>query len=397
MGPDRYNIWLLGVAFLVLDQGPVRQLRLAAIHIEVQSAMARSCNIDHALFQVNEILRNIAQHRTGAMTAAINHHLGTVGKMVRARLLLTIAAAYQYTLDLRAIHLAAAVELAHNATLLHDDVLDHSLLRRDKPTLNAVMGNKASILFGDYLVAQALEVLTTYGNSEIIRVISMAVSGVLEGELQQHVHIGNLALGEIDYLRISQLKTGQLFAASAEIAAILVSAGPDARTRIARFGLLVGTAFQLADDYMDYAGAPKQIGKPVGSDFRRGIATLPIIKTLERATQQDAALIAACFGLARLDEKRFAKVLGIIGRNRGLQLTTELARQLTDEAINSILAEDISVNTEILKQFANNLIANRLAANPTYFTAEHNAGDLDAGFKHSLPPRRTHFVRVEKR
>jgi octaprenyl-diphosphate synthase len=218
-----------------------------------------------------------------------NHLVGAGGK--RMRPLLTVAAArlcgYAASDD-RHIKLATCVEFIHSATLLHDDVVDVSALRRGKPSANAVWGDKASVLVGDFLFTRSFELMVDVGSLDILSVLSRASSTIAEGEVLQLVSQRDTSTPEATYLEVIKAKTAKLFAAAAEVGAMVAGRNGPERVALESFGLNLGIAFQLVDDALDYSGREAQLGKSIGDDFREGKITLPVIlaflrgRTIER-------------------------------------------------------------------------------------------------------------------
>jgi octaprenyl-diphosphate synthase len=207
-----------------------------------------------------------------------NHLVGAGGK--RMRPLLTVAAArlcgHPHDDD-RHVKLATCVEFIHSATLLHDDVVDVSMLRRGKPTANSVWGDKASVLVGDFLFTRAFELMVEVGSLEILGVLSRASSTIAEGEVLQLVTQRDISTPEATYLEVIKAKTARLFAAAAEVGAMAAGRHGPERVALESFGMNLGIAFQLVDDALDYAGREAKLGKSVGDDFREGKITLPVI------------------------------------------------------------------------------------------------------------------------
>ena len=213
-----------------------------------------------------------------------SHLIDSGGK--RLRPLLTLAAArlggYAGTAH---VHLAAAVEFIHTATLLHDDVVDASALRRGKASANVVWGNKPSVLVGDFLFSRAFQLMVESGRLDILDVLADASAVIAEGEVMQLKSANNLAISESDYLRVIDAKTAALFAAAAESGAMLADRGPDFVHAVRDYGRNLGIAFQLVDDALDYSGRAAVMGKSVGDDFREAKVTLPVILAHSRADQ----------------------------------------------------------------------------------------------------------------
>jgi octaprenyl-diphosphate synthase len=207
-----------------------------------------------------------------------NHLVGAGGK--RMRPLLTVAAARlcgHSADDDRHVKLATCVEFIHSATLLHDDVVDVSALRRGRPTANSVWGDKASVLVGDFLFTRAFELMVEVGSLGILGVLSRASSTIAEGEVLQLVTQRDISTPEATYLEVIKAKTARLFAAAAEVGAMVAGREGAERVALESFGMNLGIAFQLVDDALDYAGREAKLGKTVGDDFREGKITLPVI------------------------------------------------------------------------------------------------------------------------
>ncbi|UYN94458.1 MAG: polyprenyl synthetase family protein [Enhydrobacter sp.] len=207
-----------------------------------------------------------------------NHLVGAGGK--RMRPLMTVAAARlcgHNSADDRHIKLATCVEFIHSATLLHDDVVDVSALRRGRPTANTVWGDKASVLVGDFLFTRAFELMVEVGSLGILGVLSRASSTIAEGEVLQLVTQRDISTPEATYLEVIKAKTARLFAAAAEVGAMVAGRGGAERVALESFGMNLGIAFQLVDDALDYAGREAKLGKTVGDDFSEGKITLPVI------------------------------------------------------------------------------------------------------------------------
>src|SRR5205823_14848548 len=216
------------------------------------------------------------------------HLVGAGGK--RMRPLLTAAAArlcgYAATDD-RPVKLATCVEFIHSATLLHDDVVDVSALRRGRPTANSVWGDKASVLVGDFLFTRSFELMVEVGSLEILGVLSRASSTIAEGEVLQLVTQGDTRTPEATYLEVIKAKTAKLFAAAAEVGAMVAGRNGPERVALESFGMNLGIAFQLVDDALDYSGREAKLGKTVGDDFREGKITLPVILAFLRGGAMD--------------------------------------------------------------------------------------------------------------
>lgn len=261
--------------------------------------------------------------------------VGAGGKRVRPALLLLMCGVLGCT-DPRRHTLAAVVEFIHTATLLHDDVVDESTLRRGRDTANQVFGNAASVLVGDFLYSRAFQMMVDCGEMRIMRVLADATNVIAEGEVLQLMNMHDAHLDEADYLRVIRAKTAKLFEASARLAAILAGADADTEDACATYGQALGAAFQVVDDVLDYEGDAAELGKNLGDDLREGKVTLPVICTLRRCQPQEAALIRAAIetgGSERLDE-----ILAIVRRSGGLAEARGYAAAEAQRAIDAMWA-----------------------------------------------------------
>jgi len=217
---------------------------------------------------------------------------------------------HQYTL-------AAVVEMIHTATLLHDDVVDESKMRRGHATANATFGNAASVLVGDFLYSRAFQLMVGVGSVRVLEILSEATNVIAEGEVLQLMNSGNPNLDEGAYLKVIQRKTAKLFEAAAQLGAVLGGATPERETALARFGMHLGTSFQLIDDVLDYSGEPKEIGKNLGDDLAEGKMTLPLIRAIAVGNPEDASLIRNAITDGRL--LNFAPVMDVLARTGALE------------------------------------------------------------------------------
>jgi octaprenyl-diphosphate synthase len=249
--------------------------------------------------------------------------IGGGGKRLRPALLLLAAGACGYA-GRDQYTLAAAVEMIHTATLLHDDVVDESAQRRGRATANAAFGNAAAVLVGDFLYSRAFQLMVAVNRMAVLRIVADATNLIAEGEVLQLMNTGNASLDETAYFKVIYRKTAKLFEAAARLGAALGD-GDDARLdAFARYGLHVGTAFQIMDDVLDYSGDAATIGKSVGDDLAEGKMTLPLIRALAVGSAEDAATIRhAIEGGGRLTD--FGPVLGVLERTGALAYARDRA------------------------------------------------------------------------
>jgi octaprenyl-diphosphate synthase len=251
------------------------------------------------------------------------------GKRIRPRLVVLFANALgfqgpqQYTL-------AATVEFIHTATLLHDDVVDESMLRRGRKTANAVFGNAASVLVGDFLYSRAFQMMVSVGDMRVLDVLADATNVIAEGEVLQLMNMHDPDLAVDEYLRVIRSKTAKLFEASARLGAILAGASQQIENASAGYGRALGTAFQLVDDLLDYDGETRELGKNVGDDLREGKPTLPLLTAMSRAAPAERDLIR--HAIMHGEVSRLGDVVAVVRRTGALDAARELARREADEA-----------------------------------------------------------------
>ena len=227
--------------------------------------------------------------------------IGGGGKRLRPALVVLSAGAYGYQ---GAMHhqLAAVIEFIHTATLLHDDVVDESGLRRGRPTANSLFGNAASVLVGDFVYSRAFQMMVEAGNMRILEVLAEATNVIAEGEVLQLMNCRNPDIDEAGYLQVIRCKTAKLFEAATRIGALLGGADKVAEDAMARYGAHLGTAFQLIDDVLDYSGDHAVIGKNVGDDLAEGKPTLPLIHAMRRGTPEQVAAVRRAIEAGGRDE-----------------------------------------------------------------------------------------------
>jgi octaprenyl-diphosphate synthase len=234
--------------------------------------------------------------------------IGAGGKRMRPVLLLLVAQALGYKGNHHHL-MAAAVEFIHTATLLHDDVVDESDLRRGRGTANAVFGNAASVLVGDYLYSRAFEMMVDVDSMRIMQIMSGATTVIAEGEVLQLLNIHDPDVSEARYLQVVRFKTAKLFEAAAEAGAVLAGASSVQQEAAAAYGRHIGTAFQLVDDVLDYNGDVDVLGKNVGDDLREGKPTLPLIRVLEVGTPEQKQLVREAIEKGEADFDAVARAI----------------------------------------------------------------------------------------
>jgi octaprenyl-diphosphate synthase len=238
------------------------------------------------LDRVNSTILKHMQSPVHLIPQLAGHLIAAGGKRLRPMLTLGAAALCGYTGD-RHIKLAACVEFIHTATLLHDDVVDESELRRGQETANTVWGNQASVLVGDFLFSRSFQLMVTDGSLHVLKILSDASAIIAEGEVQQLITTNDTTTSETAYLEVIQSKTAELFAAAARIGAVVADRPKNEEEALTSYGTNLGIAFQLVDDALDYSARQAQLGKTVGDDFSEGKITLPVILAFRRGSEAD--------------------------------------------------------------------------------------------------------------
>jgi octaprenyl-diphosphate synthase len=289
---------------------------------------------------VDRVLRESLHSEVALIQQVAEYIIGGGGKRLRPALLLLTARACGY----QGTHhhtLAAVVEMIHTATLLHDDVVDESSLRRGHATANAMFGNPASVLVGDFLYSRAFQLMVTVESVRVLQILSDATNVIAEGEVLQLLNSGNPDVDERGYLDVIRRKTAKLFEAAAQLGAVLGGAGPELEDALARYGMHLGTAFQLIDDVLDYSGDFAAIGKNLGDDLAEGKPTLPLIHALQAGSADDIALIRHALTNGGLAE--FETVLAALRRTGALEYTRRSAEAESAQAVACLASMQDSV------------------------------------------------------
>lgn len=290
-----------------------------------------------------------------SLVEEIGHYIvDSGGKRLRPLLVLLGARACGYD-GAAHVRLATIIEFLHTATLLHDDVVDRSDLRRGRATANATWGNAPSVLVGDFLYSRAFQLMVELENMDIMAILSDATNTIAEGEVMQLASIGNLALSEAQYLEVIRCKTALLFQAAAHTAGVLGSEDPDEINALKQFGLHFGMAYQLVDDYLDYAGDSTLMGKNVGDDLAEGKLTLPLIHALGNARPTDAAVIRDALVARSAD--RLDEVLAIVRGSGALGYVQEAARRQAELARGTVAALPHNAYRDALETIAHHSTA----------------------------------------
>jgi len=278
------------------------------------------------------------------------------GKRLRPALLLLVSGALGYRGPQR-FNLAAVVEFIHTATLLHDDVVDESTLRRGLATANESFGNPASVLVGDFLYSRAFQMMLDAGNMRIMEVLADATNVIAEGEVLQLMNMHDASLDEAAYLRVIRSKTAKLFEASARLGALLAGSSPEIEEACAGYGQALGTAFQVIDDVLDYDGDAHEMGKNLGDDLREGKATLPLIAAMQRGTPAQRELIRSAIENGAAEQ--LDNIVGIVRQTGALDVTRQAAAAEAQRAIDCARCLPPNPHTDGLLQLAAQLLQRR--------------------------------------
>jgi octaprenyl-diphosphate synthase len=291
----------------------------------------------------------LIRRRLASDVALVNQIAGYIvsagGKRIRPLLVLLFAQALGFRGPER-FELAATVEFIHTATLLHDDVVDDSKLRRGRDTANARFGNPASVLVGDFLYSRAFQMMVSVNRLRVLEVLADATNVIAEGEVLQLMNMHDPDLTVEDYLRVIRYKTAKLFEASARLGALLADASPAVEAACADYGRALGTAFQLVDDLLDYEGTTESLGKTVGDDLREGKPTLPLLVAMSRGSSAERELIRRAIEHGEVE--RLPEIIDIVRRTGAVDMTRSAARTEIDKAEQALMQLPPSAYREAL-------------------------------------------------
>ncbi|MCQ9327155.1 polyprenyl synthetase family protein [Neisseria dentiae] len=287
-------------------------------------------HLNDDLAKVNVVINQAVQSEVALISQIGTYIISAGGK--RLRPIITILAGKALGYDGEKLYsLAAMVEFIHTSTLLHDDVVDESELRRGRKTANNLFGNAAAVLVGDFLYTRAFQLMVGSGSMKILEVMADATNIIAEGEVMQLMNIGNTDITEAEYVQVIQYKTAKLFEAAAQVGAILAGAAPDQEQALKDYGMYVGTAFQIIDDVLDYSGHPDEIGKNVGDDLAEGKPTLPLIYLMQQGSEAVAADVRAA--LQNADRSYFEKIYGYVKNSDALAYAAAEAAKAVEKAV----------------------------------------------------------------
>ena len=302
----------------------------------VSTAEETAVNLTRIIAPVDDELRDvnrcIEQHLSSdiALIRQLGAYIvGSGGKRLRPATLLLSARAFQYEGEAH-IALAAVIEFIHTATLLHDDVVDDSDMRRGKLAANAVWGNSASVLVGDFLYSRSFQMMVEVGDMRVMNLMADTTNCIAEGEVMQLLNSHTPSVTEAQYLDTIQRKTARLFESAAELGAILSNQDESVRRRMADYGLRLGTAFQLIDDVLDYSADPDDMGKNIGDDLAEGKPTLPLIHAMQHGTPSQRKAIRA--SIENGEREHIEDILEIVESTRSLAYTSRRAAEQSRQA-----------------------------------------------------------------
>ena len=306
-------------------------------------------SVEGKLILVEEKINSKLTSRVDLVHKMTEYHLKTGGKRLRALLTLESAKLCGYNKGGRDINLAACVELIHAATLMHDDVIDSSDMRRGKKTLNTIWGNQSAILVGDYLLSRCFEMMVEDGNLEVLKLLSSTSSEIAQGEILQLQHKGEIDILEETYLKIISSKTASLFSAATKVAAILAERDSKYKEALEFYGKNLGLTFQIADDTLDYNSELKIFGKKIGNDFFEGKVTLPIILLYQKVSDTDKIKLKSLFDKDKRNSNELEYVLSLIKKNNIIKECYKKAEHFINLSYNSLSVFEESKEKNILK------------------------------------------------
>lgn len=289
--------------------------------------------VAHDMAEVDKVIANRLDSGVPLVGQVARYIISAGGKRLRPALLLMLCGALECQSKQR-FNLAAVVEFIHTATLLHDDVVDESTLRRGRATANDVFGNPSSVLVGDFLYSRAFQMMVDSGQMRVMEILSEATNVIAEGEVLQLMNVHDASLDEAAYLKVIRSKTAKLFEASARLAAILAGSDQATEEACATYGQALGTAFQVIDDVLDYDGDAAEMGKNLGDDLREGKSTLPLIIAMQRAKPDDAQLIRNAIETGGVEH--LERVVQIVRSTGSLDATRQAAGLEAQRAMDAI-------------------------------------------------------------
>ena len=305
--------------------------------------------LSEKIIKVENLIQKKLKSDISLIEKMSKHHLSSGGKRLRALLTLQSAKLTGYKESKRDINLAACVELIHSATLLHDDVIDESELRRGTKTTNSIWGNQSSILVGDYLLSRCFEMMVEDGDLEILKLLSSTSAKIAQGEILQLQHKGESDLLEETYINIINLKTASLFSAATKTGACLSNSNEKEKNALESYGRNLGLAFQIADDALDYYAKEKLFGKEIGKDFFEGKVTLPLITIFQKSNKEEKSFLKEIMKNEKRTEEDFNKTLALIHKYNAVEATFKKAEYFVNVSFDALAIFSETEDKKILQ------------------------------------------------
>ena len=293
-------------------------------------------SVDQKISLVEDKIKSILESDVNLIYEMVVHHLNSGGKRIRALLTLESSKLCGYSKGLRDVNLATCVELIHSATLLHDDVIDKSVVRRGKKTTNSIWGNQSSILVGDYLLSRCFEIMVEDNDHEVLKLLSSTSSEIAQGEVLQLQHKGEIDMLEEIYLKIINSKTASLFAAATKVGGIITNKNNKEKDALQYYGKNLGLTFQMADDTLDYNSNLNLFGKKIGKDFFEGKVTLPAILVYQQANINEKEFLKKVFKQSERSKEDFDLMLKLISKYKIIYQCNKKAEYFVNLASNSL-------------------------------------------------------------
>ena len=311
-------------------------------------------HLEDDLSRVDVVINQAVMSEVALISQIGQYIISAGGKRLRPIMTILSGKVLGYNEDIL-YSLAAMVEFIHTSTLLHDDVVDESELRRGRKTANNMFGNAAAVLVGDFLYTRAFQLMVQTKDMRILEVMADATNIIAEGEVMQLMNIGNTDITQAQYLQVIQYKTAKLFEAAAQVGALLAKATPEQEQALKDYGMYVGTAFQIIDDILDYSGDPEQIGKNVGDDLAEGKPTLPLIYLMQQGSEQAAADVKNA--LENADRSYFDAIYAHVKASDALAYCRQEANRAIEAAVQSLQALPHNEVRDAMQELAQQSIA----------------------------------------
>ena len=305
--------------------------------------------VGYRLDNVSFLIKQKLESKINLIHKMTDHHLNSGGKRIRPLLTLAAAKLCGYKDGNRDINLAACIELIHSATLLHDDVIDSSDLRRGVKTANSVWGNQSSILVGDYFLSRCFEMMVEDGSVEILKLLSSTSATIAQGEVLQLEHKGEIDMLEETYFNIISMKTAALFAAATRVGACIGNKNKKEKDALESYGKNIGMAFQIADDALDYYSKDILYGKKIGKDFYEGKTTLPLIIIFQRANSEEKNFLSEIFKKEKRNEDDLSETLALINKYKAVQTSLKRAEYFVNISYDALGIFEDSNERKILQ------------------------------------------------